>query len=166
LREGVERLLEVDHIVINGEQSLLLPEGAVAPSRMQIRPGQLVNLATGESLACPEWLQRYGCSSTLVHAVAGIGNPGRFFATLRNEGFAIIAHPFPDHHRFTAADICFADALPVLMTEKDAVKCLSWADARHWCLKVDAVLPDAFLQALLAQVLTQCASQATQGLNP
>ena len=58
-----------------------------------------------------------------VHAVAGIGNPARFFAQLRALGLNVIEHPFPDHHPFNAAELDFADELPVLMTEKDAVKC-------------------------------------------
>jgi tetraacyldisaccharide 4'-kinase len=84
-----------------------------------------------------------------VHAVAGIGNPARFFSTLTQEGFAIISHVFNDHHRFQARELTFDDALPVLMTEKDAVKCRSFACERHWYLSVDAVLPPELLPALL-----------------
>ncbi|HSG64981.1 MAG TPA: tetraacyldisaccharide 4'-kinase, partial [Gammaproteobacteria bacterium] len=84
-----------------------------------------------------------------VHALAGIGNPERFFLQLRALGMEVIAHPFPDHHRFTAAELRFADALPVIMTEKDAVKCEAFADERCWYLAVEAE-PDA---ALLDEVL-------------
>ncbi len=58
-----------------------------------------------------------------VHAVAGIGNPQRFFRDLRARGLELVEHPFPDHHPFTAADLTFGDDLPVLMTQKDAVRC-------------------------------------------
>jgi tetraacyldisaccharide 4'-kinase len=73
-----------------------------------------------------------------VHALAGIGNPGRFFAQLRGAGLDPIEHPLPDHHVFTAADLAFDDELPVLMTEKDAVKCQAFADHRHCYVPVEA----------------------------
>jgi tetraacyldisaccharide 4'-kinase len=76
-----------------------------------------------------------------VHAVAGIGNPERFFVTLRALGFEVTAHPFPDHHAYSAADLDFGDDRPVLMTEKDAVKCQAFAGPRHWVLAV-AAQPD------------------------
>jgi tetraacyldisaccharide 4'-kinase len=57
-----------------------------------------------------------------VHAVAGIGDPARFFAQLKAMGVDAAEHAFPDHHRFTAADLAFAGARAILMTEKDAVK--------------------------------------------
>ncbi|MES2490588.1 MAG: tetraacyldisaccharide 4'-kinase [Pseudomonadota bacterium] len=66
-----------------------------------------------------------------VHAVAGIGNPERFFGQLRWQGINVIPHAFPDHHAFTASDFNFIDTHPVLMTEKDAVKCLAFAQP-HW----------------------------------
>ena len=73
-----------------------------------------------------------------MHAVAGIGNPDRFFSHLKRLGLDIIEHPFADHHQFRAEDILFDDDLPVLMTEKDAVKCKRFATSRHWYLSVDA----------------------------
>lgn len=75
-----------------------------------------------------------------VHAVAGIGDPERFFAGLRAAGLSVLAHPFPDHHVYHGADILFEDQIPVLMTEKDAVKCARFADERHWYLPVEARL--------------------------
>ena len=73
-----------------------------------------------------------------VHALAGIGNPERFFAELRARGISIVAHPFPDHHRFSAADLALPGATAILMTEKDAVKCERIADDRCWYLPVRA----------------------------
>jgi tetraacyldisaccharide 4'-kinase len=73
-----------------------------------------------------------------VHAVAGIGNPARFFAHLRRLDIEIIEHPFPDHHRFTAQDIRFSDNRPVIMTHKDAVKCERFAGDHVWYLMVEA----------------------------
>jgi tetraacyldisaccharide 4'-kinase len=76
--------------------------------------------------------------SGVVHAVAGIGDPARFFELLRALGFDPLCHAFPDHHRYTRADLVFPDAAAVLMTEKDAVKCTAFADSRWWYLPIRA----------------------------
>ncbi|HET6907061.1 MAG TPA: tetraacyldisaccharide 4'-kinase, partial [Rhodanobacteraceae bacterium] len=77
-----------------------------------------------------------------VHAVAGIGNPARFFAMLRQRDIELVEHAFADHHAYLARDLAFGDALPVLMTEKDAVKCRAFAQANWWAVPVGAILPD------------------------
>jgi tetraacyldisaccharide 4'-kinase len=87
-----------------------------------------------------------------VHAVAGIGDPERFFAMLRALDIAIVPHAFADHHRYTAADFHFGSDLPVLMTEKDAVKCAAFAGPRHYSVPVEAQLPEAFWIALLERL--------------
>lgn len=87
-----------------------------------------------------------------VHAVAAIGHPVRFFASLREQGLDVIEHPFPDHHAFVAGDLAFGDGKPVLMTEKDAVKCRAFAQAHWWSAPVRAVLPPAFFDDVLAQI--------------
>lgn len=76
--------------------------------------------------------------SETVHAVAGIGHPERFFAQLRALGVRIIEHPFPDHYPFASNDLRFGDALAVVMTEKDAVKCRGFPLERAWYLAVAA----------------------------
>ena len=73
-----------------------------------------------------------------VHAVAGIGNPERFFAHLRSLGIAATPHAFADHHRYARSDLALPDARAILMTEKDAVKCEAFADERCWYLPVRA----------------------------
>lgn len=78
-----------------------------------------------------------------VHAVAGIGDPERFFDMLRAAGLEVIPHPFPDHHDFRERDISFDAEALVLMTEKDAVKCAAFADRRHWYVPVSAHLTDS-----------------------
>ena len=83
-----------------------------------------------------------------VHAVAGIGNPQRFFDMLRGLGIGVVPHAFPDHHAYGVADLDFGNDLPVLMTEKDAVKCAAFADSRCHVVPVDAELPEAFWIAL------------------
>lgn len=79
-----------------------------------------------------------------VHAVAGIGDPERFFALLRRNGFRVTPHPFPDHHLFTPADLEFADQKPILMTEKDAVKCAHFCNEHLWSAPLEVELPEAF----------------------
>ncbi len=79
-----------------------------------------------------------------VHAIAGIGDPNRFFLHLAKHGVKVTPHPFPDHHRFEAAELEFGDDAPVLMTEKDAVKLRSVAQPNWWVLPVSAELDAAF----------------------
>lgn len=84
-----------------------------------------------------------------VHAVAGIGDPERFFSMLRALGMAVVPHAFPDHHRYQPRDFEFGSPLPVLMTEKDAVKCTKFATELHYSVPVRAELPEAFWVSLL-----------------
>ncbi len=84
-----------------------------------------------------------------VHAVAGIGDPERFFNMLRGFGIAVVPHAFADHHRYTPTDFDFGSRLPVLMTEKDAVKCADFASDLFYSVPIDAELPEAFWVALL-----------------
>lgn len=83
-----------------------------------------------------------------VHAVAAIGNPERFFDGLRAHGIDVVTHAFADHHAFVASELAFGDELPLLMTEKDAIKCTGFATANFWCVPVRAQLPDAFFDAI------------------
>ena len=87
-----------------------------------------------------------------VHAVAGIGDPERFFAMLRGFGMAVVPHAFDDHHRYVPADFEFGSRLPVLMTEKDAVKCVGIAGSDWFSVPVRAELPEAFWVALLDKI--------------
>jgi len=87
----------------------------------------------------------------VIHAVAGIARPARFFASCRALGYQIIEHAFGDHHHFTPQDIEFGGQV-VLMTEKDAVKCRHFASEQHWYLPVSAKLSDDFNRLLLAKL--------------
>src|SRR5690625_7908433 len=81
---------------------------------------------------------------TRVHAVAGIGNPQRFYQTLRSLGIAPLEHDFPDHHQYTLEELQFTEPWPVVMTAKDAVKCRAFAEPEwHW-LEVSSQLPETF----------------------
>ncbi|MCC6209148.1 MAG: tetraacyldisaccharide 4'-kinase, partial [Gammaproteobacteria bacterium] len=86
------------------------------------------------------------------HAVAGIGHPARFFRQLKQLDFGFTEHAFPDHHEFTAADLDFGDDLPVVMTEKDAVKCRRFCHDNCWYLAVEARLDERLETRLLAMV--------------
>lgn len=95
-----------------------------------------------------------------VHAVAGIGNPGRFFAMLRAQGLGVVPHAFADHHAYRAEDFAFGSELPVLMTEKDAVKCAAFANDWFYSVPVAAKLPEAFWVALLDRLGRAAAPKA------
>ena len=153
LREPLTRLGEVDFVVVNQlDEYRPLPDGVGQHSAMRLTADRLINIRSGENLPISDWLHKYGGGGVSVHAVAGIGNPARFFDTLQGAGFAIIAHSFADHHQYRRSDISFADALPVVMTEKDAVKCRDLADEKHWYLTVQAQLSPAFLQDFTRQL--------------
>ena len=127
LREPVERCDAADVRVVNGAGSPV--SDAV---RMSLRMGEARSLAGGAGRPVSSF------AATRVHAVAGIGHPARFFAALREQGLDPIEHPLPDHAVLRRQDVTFEDALPVLMTEKDAVKCAPFADGRHWYVPVTA----------------------------
>lgn len=141
LREPACRLSSVDLVVANGSARR-------GEFPMRLVPGPAVNLARpGEQRSLAS------LAGAPVHAVCGIGHPQRFFDLLAGLGLDVIPHPFPDHHPFEPAQLDFGDAAPVLMTEKDAVKCRRFARPQHWYLPVTAELPDAFctrLERLLA----------------
>jgi tetraacyldisaccharide 4'-kinase len=86
--------------------------------------------------------------------VAGIGNPKRFFLLLEGYGLEVIAHPFPDHHEFRVEDLAFSRELPILMTEKDAVKCRRLPCEKCWVVHID-VQPDASFVHRLNQALKE-----------
>jgi tetraacyldisaccharide 4'-kinase len=153
LREPAVQLWQADAVVVNGEREHPSLAGALPPHgtlTMRLAPLEAERV-DARAAACP--LETF--RGREVHAVAGIGNPQRFFATLRERGIEPIEHAFPDHHALTAADLAFADELPVLMTEKDAVKCTTFADARLWYVPVRAELPAADAEELLSRVLAK-----------
>ncbi len=133
LRETARRLAEVDRVIVNGE-GFDAGVDVVSMELIAETPRRLVDSAMRELFEF-----RIGA----VHAVAGIGDPERFFHRLEEAGISIRRHAFPDHHRFMPRDLCFDDALPVLMTEKDAVKCRRFAQPHWWYLPVSAVLSRA-----------------------
>lgn len=152
LREPLSRLRQVDLRVCNGG---IAEDGEYS---MQLRGGDVVALSDGRTQPLA------GFRGQRVHAVAAIGNPQRFFDSLRAAGILPIEHSFADHHGFVAADLDFADGLPVLMTDKDAVKCRRFAQPHWWRVPVQADLPQAFYEALderLEGLRRETASPAT-----
>lgn len=135
-----EALRPVDIRVGNG----LAGDGADAFA-MRLELGQCYRLNTGERKPLDAF------RGADVHAVAGIGNPQRFFDALAACGLTVKPHPFPDHHRFTPGDL--PEHGPVMMTEKDAVKCRGIVRDDVWVVPVDAVLSDAFMETLRQHIL-------------
>jgi tetraacyldisaccharide 4'-kinase len=94
----------------------------------------------------------HGFHISKIHAVAGIGHPQRYFQHLETLGVPFTPHAFPDHHPYRAADLSFTDCDAILLTEKDAVKCAAFADARYWALRVDAQIDPALIDHILRKI--------------
>ena len=141
LREPADRVDDFDFRVCNGG----VP--AAGETAMSLTGAEAVSLA---SPGVTRKLNDF--AGERVHAVAGIGNPARFFSQLRAAGIDVVEHPFADHHPFAPSDIRFGDESPVLMTDKDAVKCAAFADSRCWSVPVRARLSDAFFDAVASLV--------------
>jgi len=141
LREPVSRLKTVDAVVVNGGtadagQFMMRLEGTVFYRLNE--PGQT---ATSTSF-----------KGKRIQAVAGIGHPQRFFQQLKTMGITCTPHEFPDHHPYTANDLAFVDCDAILMTEKDAVKCGTFADDRYWVLRVDAQIDSTLTEHILRKI--------------
>jgi tetraacyldisaccharide 4'-kinase len=141
LREPASRLAEVDLVVGSGapvpgfgEHHYRLESGALAP---------VTSMASAQSAPS---------AGTRVHGVAGIGQPERFFRTLESLGLNVERHPFPDHHRFRAGDLPARG--PVVMTEKDAVKCAEFERDDLWYLPVTAAPAEPTAEALRSLLRT------------
>ncbi|KEZ76914.1 tetraacyldisaccharide 4'-kinase [Salinisphaera hydrothermalis] len=131
LREPLARLARVDLECVQG------------PGQdFWLEPGEARCLADGRTVSLD------GFRGQRVHAVAGIGEPARFFDMLEAVGLDVIRHAAPDHYRYAADDLDFADDRPVLMTEKDAVKCLSFRQLNLWAIPVTPCLSPNCADAL------------------
>jgi tetraacyldisaccharide 4'-kinase len=158
LRENAARARAADVLVVNGGEAGE-PVRGVPTELTAAAPRMRLVAAEARPVAGPaEARPLEAFRGQPVHAVAGIGNPQRFFADLRGRGLEVIEHPFPDHHALSAADLDFGDGLAVLMTEKDAVKCRELADPRLWYVPVEAAFSDADSRRLLELVTRKIAS--------
>lgn len=151
LREGKWRLSTVEHVIYNMASPDKNTEGKVEDSlAMTLTPERFYNMVTGESISLREFYERY----PEVNAAAGIGDPNRFFSTLKSHGFQLLsAQGFNDHHEFTLADFTAESAeYPLLMTEKDAVKCNDFAKPNWWYLPVNATFSEKDHKALITTI--------------
>lgn len=147
LREPASRLASVDAVVLLAAEAA--DERLAWPNAFRMTLAG----ATFHGVADPlrtATAQEFGGAG--VHALAGIGNPARFFATLSRLGIQATSHAFPDHYRFVAADIAFPGARAILMTEKDAVKCAGFADTRCWYLPVAAEIDPRLVARVLEKL--------------
>lgn len=153
LREPEKRLEEVDFKVVIGSDKLEPGEYF-----MRIEGREIVNMRSPS--------QRFPLTkfrNQRVHAVAGLGNPERFFSQLEQAGIKVIRHPFTDHYHYSLEDLTFPDDDPIFMTEKDAVKCGIFADQRFWYLPIRAVPDPAFGQAIYHHLKDINRGQKTTG---
>jgi tetraacyldisaccharide 4'-kinase len=164
----MSRQLEI--IVVDGERRFgnqyFLPAGPLRESLSRLKKVDFVISQQGDTgynmELCGEYFialdnsgikkSSHEFANSPVHAVAAIGNPQRFFSSLRKRGLNIIEHSFPDHYQYKNSDLDFGDDLPILITEKDAVKCQDFADKKIWYLPVEAKLDDSFTTALLNKI--------------
>ncbi len=142
LRELPTRLASANFVLVNGGEAL------PGEFSMQLSSKQICNLDNNQNLN-----YKYKVFPK-VHAVAGIGDPNKFFNYLKTNGLEIIPHDFPDHHKFSQEDLNFGDGYPIIMTEKDAVKCQQFACDNAWFLPIDAILPIDF-DTLFLQLLNK-----------
>jgi tetraacyldisaccharide 4'-kinase len=140
LREPVSRLLQVDFVIAQ-------QQAKSGEYKMQL-VGKTAQRVTAADVTRP----LVSFSQADVHAVAAIGNPAQFFNALRTEGLRLIPHAFQDHYLYRQSDFDFGDSLPIMMTEKDAVKCTAFADERFWYLPVIAEVDENFSNALLKKL--------------
>ncbi len=154
LREPASRLQTVDAIIVNGnggDAKLARYSSATPTFEMKLANALFINLKTDQQLDVRHALDRF--RRLRLHALAGIGNPQKFFTHLTDLGFVLAAtQPFPDHHHYLATDMPGRNAEIILMTEKDAVKCGTFADERMWFVRVDAVLPNDFTDFVLKKI--------------
>jgi tetraacyldisaccharide 4'-kinase len=161
LREPLERLPHADAVVVNGgvaHAALAQALAGVTALTMTLVATEALRL---DALEAPRPLESF--RGQRVHAVAGIGNPARFFAGLRAHGIEVLEHAFPDHHPISAVELQFGDGLPVLMTEKDAVKCVELANPRLWFVPVAAQFAGSDGHELLRRVLAKVRASVAAG---
>jgi tetraacyldisaccharide 4'-kinase len=162
LREPARHIRNADIVVVNGSPEHRSLQKGPPPGALQMSLFA-ADAHRVDGLAPPQPLEHL--RGKRVHAVAGIGNPQRFFRDLRSRGIDVIEHPFPDHHPYAAADLTFDDDLPVLTTQKDAVRCRSFAHARLWYVPVTARFDEGQARELLQRVVKAMAP-STQDNSP
>lgn len=143
LRERTSRLDNSSFCVVNGEGD---HQRQNQEYLMRLQGNLLINLSSAAQMQLSE------LKGKKVYAATGIGNPDRFYSALQSAGLDIIPHSFSDHHHFQKEDLTFEYDYPILITEKDAVKCRRFQTSNCWYLPVNAILNTAFDDALLQQL--------------
>jgi tetraacyldisaccharide 4'-kinase len=146
LREPLARLSSVDAVVGND---------FAAESLAGTRPAFAMRLQAGDFRRLDDPARRSQAADMRgknLHALAGIGDPQRFFTTLSGLGLDFVAHPFPDHHAYSAEDLALGDDAVLLMTEKDAVKCAGLTTGEAWVLPVEAELSPALTDLIVEKL--------------
>jgi tetraacyldisaccharide 4'-kinase len=164
---------DIEIAVIDGEKrfgnGMCLPVGPLRESPNRLKRVDFI-VSNGKALD-NEWLMQTALSNEMyhlhhpklkanlsdfvgkkVHAIAGLGNPQRFFKMLEEKGIEFIAHAFPDHHRYSKEDFAFKDNYPILMTEKDAVKCKSLSLKDAWVAPLEVNLPLSFIDQIIRKM--------------
>jgi tetraacyldisaccharide 4'-kinase len=144
MREPLNRIKATDFVVMNGADWMGPEQPKNAAFRMDLKAGKLRSLVGEQTLSLSE------LKGKEVDAIAGIGNPERFFNTLVIQGLLVESHRFSDHHTYTQSDVSFECDRPLIMTEKDAVKCQAFNLQEAWYLPVSAKLSGD----LAAQIVT------------
>lgn len=147
LREPIARLDDVDFVLYRGSDDPL--------TGVSYGNQALVNLVSGEERplsvdSLPE----------SIFALAGIGQPLQFFKVLEEQGFLIEPLIFADHHHYVPDDFTGLKGKPIVMTEKDAVKCRSFAGENSWFLKIGAQLPDVVIASVVSLAISGRSSSA------
>jgi tetraacyldisaccharide 4'-kinase len=164
LRESTARLKSVDAIVVNTGSQLRDVSGVLATVSsaaelppvhgMYLHPTMLRNLKTGETRPFAGAPFKMG---DRVQAIAGIGNPKRFFDLVSDLPYPVECFPFPDHHPYSADDFASAGidlSRPIVMTEKDGIKCEAFANENFWVLQAEVQLPEQ-LRNLISEMLSK-----------
>lgn len=147
LREPPSRLLDADFVLYRGSDRV--------QDGVRYSHECLVNVATGAQRdLSPD------ATMKVISAVAGIGQPEQFFNTLSEIGYTVQAYTFPDHHRYTSEDFALLPEQPVIMTEKDAVKCANLAGDDAWYLKISAEIPRGVTEAVASLATSHQQDQA------
>jgi tetraacyldisaccharide 4'-kinase len=145
LREPVSRAAECDFRVVNLGQA---DEATAAQACGFGQWPMALHIDSAQPLAGGRARPLAYFAGQRVHAVAGIAHPQRFFDMLRARAIGVVPHAFPDHHAYQPQDLSFGSQLPVLMTEKDAVKCRAFANDWQYAVPLRAEMPAAFWIAL------------------
>lgn len=139
LREPISRIKQADFVVVNG--------GSLQdPYTLTLQPDEFVSIVTQAKIPL------HGFANKKIHAVSGIGHPQRFFKTLQQLGMDLITHIFPDHHLYQKHELHFSEKLPIVMTEKDAVKCAAFANDDYWYLNIIPKMNEKLEQSILSKL--------------